>query len=211
MKDKHLKAHIEVCGVISKQSGCPRRKFGAVIVNPERNTILATGYNGGPRGGEGPLCSGWFCERDGITEDMLKITNEGDVLRYYAKDGREVGSRVVGSADGTKSQEELVQTRQLLLDKYKPIKSGTFMERGCHHAEFNAIANAAADGVALSGAALIVTGEPCLMCAKLIHHAGITKVYCVRGGYLGGSEGPDYLRQHKVAVEYVEGEQDPRA
>ena len=37
--------------------------------------------------------------------------------------------------------------------------------------------NAAASGVATRGAWIIVTGEPCVLCAKLIHHAGICLLY----------------------------------
>lgn len=80
------------------------------------------------------------------------------------------------------------------------VPSGTHLEIGCHHAEMNVICNAAASGVATRGAWLIVTGEPCLMCAKLIHHAGITKVLIVTGGY-GHQDGVGYLRDHEVTVE----------
>jgi dCMP deaminase len=89
------------------------------------------------------------------------------------------------------------------------IQSGTRMEIGCHHAEMNVICNAAAGGVPTRGAWLIVTGEPCLLCAKLIHHAGISKVIIVRGGY-AGENGCAYLSDHGVAVEQVDGPQDPR-
>ena len=74
------------------------------------------------------------------------------------------------------------------------------MEIGCHHAEMNVICNAAAGGVPTRGAWLLVTGEPCLMCAKLIHHAGITKVIVVGGGY-AGENGVGYLsRQSQPAA-----------
>lgn len=89
------------------------------------------------------------------------------------------------------------------------VPSGTRMELGCHHAEMNVICNAAAGGVPTRGAWLIVTGEPCLMCAKMIHHSGITKVIIVRGGY-AGENGCGYLLDHGVLVEQVEGPQDPR-
>lgn len=93
---------------------------------------------------------------------------------------------------------------------HPPIASGTHMEKGCHHAESNVIANAARRGSSTADTWLLVTGEPCLMCAKLIHHAGVARVYVVQGGYAGGDDGPAYLRNHGVEVEYVEGPQDPR-
>lgn len=155
MKDKHVRIRVEQCLSLSKASNCPRRQFGALLLDPKRNVILMDGYNGGPRGG-GRLCGGEVCYRN------------------------ELG-----------------------------VASGTRMEIGCHHAEMNVICNSAASGVATQGAWLIVTGEPCVMCAKLIHHAGIEKVIVVGGGY-AGENGLTYLQAHGVRVESVEGPQDPR-
>lgn len=79
------------------------------------------------------------------------------------------------------------------------IESGTRLEIGCHHAEMNVICNAAAAGVSTNGAWLIVQCEPCLMCAKLIHHAGISKVIVTEQKYKG--DGMEYLSENKVQVE----------
>jgi dCMP deaminase len=155
MKEKHLRIRIEQCLALAKASNCPRRKFGAVLMDPERNVILMDGYNGGPRGG-GDLCGGDVCLRD----------TQG-------------------------------------------VQSGTMMEVGCHHAEMNVVCNAAANGVRCRGAWMIVTGEPCMMCAKMIHHAGISRVYVVAGGYMGAN-GVQYLLKHGIIVSPVEGPQDPR-
>ena len=155
MKDQHPRIRIEQCPTLSRASNCPRRKFGALLLDPMRNVIRMDGYNGGPRGG-GDLCGGELCLRD--SDD---------------------------------------------------IKSGTRVEIGCHHAEMNVICNAAAGGVATAGAWLIVTGEPCMMCSKLIHHAGITRVIVVDGGY-GGANGVDYLEVHGVTVQKAEGPPGPR-
>jgi len=155
VKDKHIRIRVEQCLALSKASNCPRRKFGALLVDPTRNVVLMDGYNGGPRGG-GELCGGDVCLRD--------------------------------------TQE---------------VPSGTRIEIGCHHAEMNLICNAAANGVPTRDAWLIVTGEPCTMCSKLIHHAGITRVLVVDGGY-GGANGVPYLEAHGVEVEKVDGPKDPR-
>ena len=155
MKEKHLNIRIEQCLALAKASNCPRRKFGALLLDPERNVVLMDGYNGGPRGG-GELCGGEVCLRD------------------------------------TQS-----------------VQSGTRVEIGCHHAEMNVICNAAANGVATKEGWLIVTGEPCIMCAKLIHHAGIARVVVVDGGY-GGANGVTYLEGHGVTVQKMAGPQDPR-
>lgn len=145
MKAKHIEIRVEQCRALARASNCPRRKFGALLLDPERNAVLMDGYNGGPRGG-GDLCGGTVCLRD-----------EQDV------------------------------------------PSGTRIEVGCHHAEMNVICNAAASGVATAGAWLIVTGEPCAMCAKLIHHAGIAKVLVVGDGY-PSKDGVRYLDAHGVEV-----------
>ena len=156
MKDKHLKIRIEQCLSLAKASNCPRRKFGALLLDPGRNVILMDGYNGGPRSG-GRLCNGETCLRDDLK-----------------------------------------------------VQSGTRMEIGCHHAEMNVICNAAANGVPTRGAWLLVTGEPCVLCAKLIHHAGIERVLVVEGGYMGAN-GCTYLADHGVEVQQVEGPSDPRS
>jgi len=155
MQEKHIRIRVEQCLALSKASNCPRRKFGALLLDPRRNVILMDGYNGGPRGG-GRLCGGDVCLRDSLG-----------------------------------------------------VRSGTRMEVGCHHAEMNVICNAAAHGVATSGAWLIVTGEPCMMCAKMIHHAGIERVLVVSGGY-AGENGCTYLGDHGVEVVAIDGPQDPR-
>jgi dCMP deaminase len=46
----------------------------------------------------------------------------------------------------------------------------------CIHAEQNAIIQAAYHGVAIAGATLYCTHQPCLVCAKMIVNAGIRKV-----------------------------------
>ncbi|MCB9567357.1 MAG: cytidine deaminase [Myxococcales bacterium] len=155
MKAKHLQIRIEQCLALAKASNCPRRKFGALLLDPGRNVILMDGYNGGPRGG-GELCGGATCLRDQLH-----------------------------------------------------VESGTRMEIGCHHAEMNVICNAAASGVATRGAWIIVTGEPCILCAKLIHHAGIARVIVVDGGY-AGENGVGYLEDHGIEVEKAAGPRDPR-
>jgi len=50
---------------------------------------------------------------------------------------------------------------------------------------------------------MIVNYEPCLMCAKLLHHFGITKVYVIGGSY-STREGVDYLEANGVTVVSVD-------
>lgn len=45
------------------------------------------------------------------------------------------------------------------------------------HAEANAIIQAAANGVAIEGATMYITGMPCQMCGRMIVNAGIIAVW----------------------------------
>lgn len=235
MKDKHLKARIDQCLILASCSPCPRRKFGAMLIDPVRNVVLMDGYNGGPRGG-GELCGGVFCERNGLKREDFEIRktslmkfgltgSRGQIhfveifingvsahkITYEPKTEKilkELGE-LRPEIKTLTSDEEAEQWIEDMIAKYPGVKSGTHMERGCHHAEMNVICNCAASGVKSAGAWLIVTGEPCLMCAKMIHHAGIAKVLLIDGGY-SGENGLEYLRTHGVLIELVDGPKDPR-
>jgi dCMP deaminase len=148
LKDKHIRIRVEQCLSLAKASNCPRRKFGALLLDPDRNVVLMDGYNGAPRGGE-RLCGGSVCLRDTLS-----------------------------------------------------VESGTRLEIGCHHAEMNVICNAAANGVPTNGAWLFVNGSCCMMCAKLVHHAGISKVLVISNQY-STEEGMEYLDKHGVDIQYL--------
>jgi len=215
MNPKHLAIRIEQCLSLAKASNCPRRKFGAFLLDIKRNVILMDGYNGGPRGADGPLCGGHFCERDGYPLKDTRVVPVSNPPMEWLVEHIPTG-RLRGWAPGGMDQEfsfgnseAAEEFRQELAFKYPGVKSGTRVEIGCHHAEMNVICNAAAAGVATAGAWLIVTGEPCMMCSKLIHHAGIKGVYIVEGGY-AGENGVSYLEKHGVVVQRVEGPEDPR-
>lgn len=76
--------------------------------------------------------------------------------------------------------------------------SGTQIQIGCHHAEMNAICNAARQGSNTLGAAIAITCEPCLLCSKLIHHAGIELVIYESKNY--PLEGIEYLKSNGVEI-----------
>ena len=85
------------------------------------------------------------------------------------------------------------------------IPSGRDTQIGCHHAEFNAIANAAYEGVKLEGAWMLCTAPPCVMCAKLFFNdAAATEIYTNtmpdRWKYL---EGIAYLNANGVLLEEI--------
>lgn len=114
---------MEIARVVATRSTCLRRQVGAVLVKNKQ--ILATGYNGVPRGIV-------HCTERGCLRDQLGIPS---------------GER-----------QELC--------------------RGLH-AEQNAIIQAAYHGVAINGAELYCTLQPCITCAKTLINAGVVAVhYC---------------------------------
>lgn len=111
---------LKLADLVASRSTCLRRQVGAVLVRNER--IIATGYNGAPRGLS-------HCLEIGCLRDELQIPS---------------GHRY-----------ELC--------------------RGVH-AEQNAIINAALYGVSTQDSVLYCTNQPCIICARMIINAGITKL-----------------------------------
>ncbi len=50
MKEKHIRIRIEQCLALAKASNCPRRKFGALLLDPERNVVSPPQSSPPPRG-----------------------------------------------------------------------------------------------------------------------------------------------------------------
>jgi dCMP deaminase len=113
---------LEIAKTASKRASCLRgKKVGAVLVREQQ--ILATGYNGAPKG----------------VKNCLEI---GGCIREQNK-----------------------------------LKSGERLEY-CRaaHAEQNAVAQAAYQGVATKGSTLYTTHFPCVLCAKFLINAGVKEV-----------------------------------
>ena len=69
------------------------------------------------------------------------------------------------------------------------------------HAEANAIIKLARDGESGNGSSLFCTHAPCIHCAKLVHGAGINKVY-YRHSYRD-TIGLDFLEKCNIEVEKI--------
>lgn len=85
------------------------------------------------------------------------------------------------------------------------IDMGGTIQEGCEisvHAEANAIAYAARAGIALEGAELFCTNEPCYKCSQLIINAGIIRVVFNQPYRL--HDGVALLRAAKLQVEQQE-------
>jgi len=70
------------------------------------------------------------------------------------------------------------------------------------HAEANAIAFAAQEGISLKGATCYVTMHPCTSCAHLLIRAGIAKVVYLN--MYPPADGGEFLRQAGIVVERLE-------
>ena len=133
-------------------SKCFSRKVGAMVVTPD-GTIVATGYNGPPRGIP-------HCNTSIRLEQITKLYNFN-----FKKDG----PYLFNDYDG------IVCPR-----RYLGFHSGEALflcQAG--HAERNCIVNAAREGVSVKGCILFVSsiGLPCAPCAIEIINAGITAVH----------------------------------
>ena len=107
------------------RSTCLRRQVGALLVRDRQ--VLATGYNGAPRGVSHCLDVG--CLRDEL---------------------------------GIPSGERAELCRAI-------------------HAEQNAVIQAAVHGVAIDGATLYTTLQPCVLCAKMLINCGVREIHYVEG------------------------------
>ncbi len=94
------------------------------------------------------------------------------------RDKRVVSTGYNGAPSGISS---CAERGECLRDKMQ-IESGTRAEL-CYatHAEQNAIIQAAKYGIAIEGATLYCTHQPCVICAKMIINAGIKRVVYKEG------------------------------
>ncbi len=60
---RHIAARLKAAEALAELSTCTRRRFAAVIIDPNTRAVIADGYNGPPRNGP-KLCGGEVCERD---------------------------------------------------------------------------------------------------------------------------------------------------
>ena len=113
---------LEIARTASKRASCFRgKRVGAVLVKEKQ--ILATGYNGAPKGVKDCL------ELDYCIRNKKKLAS-GERLEYCR----------------------------------------------ASHAEANAIAQAASQGVPTKGATLYTTHFPCVLCSKLLINAGVKEI-----------------------------------
>lgn len=120
-----------------------------------------------------------------------------------AKNDRMIGSGYNGAPAGMAHCEHPVATFQpyRATPPNLDLMATASLDRGCKiaiHAEANALAYAARNGVAVEGATIYTTLSPCYACSQLIIAAGLVRV-CFDRSYRDPA-GIDLLRQAGVTV-----------
>jgi len=157
-RDWHIKL-MQSAKFYGSWSKCLSRSIGAVIVRD--NTIIATGYNGPPRGV--PHCSGYErrAEIVAILEGSGDFVIDSDMKRKLMDETHICPRKLIGKKSG---------------DLLSLCIAG--------HAEKNALLNAARMGQQVGGADLFTYSPmPCFECTKGIINAGIARVFCLEGVY----------------------------
>lgn len=139
---------MEVAHVVAKRGTCSRLQVGAVFAQDGR--IVVTGYNGAPRGMP-------HCEHAEIT-----IVNDPD------RDPEEIPAWVPGDGMGKPAP-----------GTWYTDGVSVSSQPGCtiaEHAERNAIAFAAREGIRLKDTDVYCTHAPCYDCARALVNVGIRSI-----------------------------------
>lgn len=167
---------LRVANVIADLGTCPRKAVGAVIVRDGR--AISWGFNGAPPGVE-------HC-------DSLHGWSPRHLYGKYVETQEGILMDVVKTL-GWKPTEENHSVSDILIHVADALGC-----RNVTHAEANALAFAAKQGISTEGGTLYVTLSPCVTCARLLIASGIKRV--VFGEQYRIDEGTRLLREAGVEV-----------
>lgn len=107
----------------------------------------------------------------GITIDKFRKTDK--YLVHIYRNQKLIGKRFKTLEEAIKFRNANINEKEFITYKYEP----QFVTKPeVIHAEINAIAKAARQGISVKGATMYVSISPCIECAKLIIQSGISKV-----------------------------------
>ncbi len=138
----------------------------------------------------------------GIVDAVSKraTCDRGRTAVAIVKDKRIISTGYVGSPMGAPHCDD---TGHLIK---KVIHEDGSISQHCmrtNHAEVNAVALAARNGVAIDGATLYCKLAPCYTCAKMIINAGIKRVVCQKR-YHGDNESYGLFKQTGIQIEVLD-------
>lgn len=186
VSEKFIKKYMR----LAKQFGedlnpCYSRKIGVIIVDPVINKIVATGYNGPPRGTP-------HCDSAEHLKNIVypQLTNEEKSYLDLKEDTEETFISKYANC-------------QTCPRKLIKAESGKRLELcSCAHAEVNAIVNASQN---IHGCVMFCwCPVPCIECTKIVINAGIKEIWCFKEAK-DYSVGSRYLfEQAKVKINELE-------
>lgn len=166
MNEKFIKKYMRIAKVIGEdQNPCYSRQIGVVIVNPEENRIVGTGYNGPPKGT-------LHCDDYNYLEQIVyPMMSEQDKEKINAEthDSAKYSTTFARQFAGCRNC-----PRKLL--GYKSGEKSNMCS--CQHAERNAITNS--NGATNGCSMFCWCGVPCWECTGAVINAGIKNLYLLK-------------------------------
>ena len=172
---KYMNFFMKSAILSAEMSFCQRKKVGAVITRDNR--IVVNSWNGTVSGEDN------CCEEEHDSESLDEIAHVDNPEKFCEENGLILQSYKEFSTN----LYEVIYKRPKLRTKKSVV-----------HAEANAIAYAAKNGIKLKHATIYVTLSPCINCANLIIQAGISKV--VFKEQYRDTSGIDHLMSHNIEV-----------
>ncbi len=184
---KYDKAFIKMAYIWADESHCTRRKVGSMIAKASRP--ISGGYNGTVSGADN------CCEEDFGTESDIETR---ELTREFRSSHEEEAKKFCKDFGLIYIESKL--KKEKISVKYRRPQIRT--KPSVVHAEANAIAYAAKEGISTKGCTLYVTLSPCINCANLIIQAGIKEV--VYAEAYRDLSGVEHLEENGIKVKHFQ-------
>jgi dCMP deaminase len=162
LSEKFIKKYMRLAKQFGEDNNpCYSRKIGVIIVDSTINKIVATGYNGPPRGT--PHCD----SKDHLLNIVWPQLTEDEKTK--------LPDPIVGKDDFVNKYADCKTCPRKLIK----AESGKRLELcSCAHAEVNAIVNASQN---IYGCTMFCwCPVPCIECTKIVINAGIKELHCFK-------------------------------
>lgn len=197
MKDKFIVKYMMMAKEIGTRfNPCFSREIGIVIVDPVRNAIISSGYNGPPEGT--PHCNTEQFLREYFWPQLTEAEKDAACANapIYHKDGAWTtqGIEIIPNFGNDKEKEDFFiehsEGKEVCPRRYVSAGPGQRTTLcSCAHAERNAINRAPQPVYGMY--MFCWCGVPCMDCASAIIQSGIDQVHCLK------VDGPDYFPQSR--------------